>query len=386
MSQYRYEAASTSQSSSAPRTYSTSAPSISTVAEQNSAYTTRDRWTAVQSSPVQGSDEIQSPTVQIMGGERSPRSVRFQEASMQPHRSQHRADSPVSQGSAPSLVHSAGEHGDNLECPPTPEQKPTELAPKRSCLKPRTPAHNAALSTIEQIAFEVDDNVVAFEHPRKLDFETPEPASDINAVPRLTYTVQNKPLFEHIHKLESLQSELDGIPSYGDSMIRKARKAAGSRIQQELDGLARIRVRLWWQKNRSRCPYILYDENRKEFLPTPYIGYYKDRDVQQVWFLGGAHSDVGGGYCKHLITDLTLYWMSAEIMFVLLIREKQCIDDDFVYNRFTLLNSLDVPPELRLHYERHNILTVDLMKTSINAPCHDKEVALSNASLEFQYN
>ncbi|KAG8772566.1 hypothetical protein FRC12_002990 [Ceratobasidium sp. 428] len=277
MSQYRYPAASTSQSSrtgssrqatsqsssaARTRTHYTKAPSTSTAAEQSSAYTTSDRWAAVQSPPVQESDEIQSPTVQIMGDERSPRSVRFTEASIQPHRSQHRADSPASQGSAPSLVHSAGEHDDNLECPPTPELKPTELAPKRSCLKPRTPAHNAALSTIEQIAFEVDDNVVAFQPPRDLDFETPaKPTSDINAVPRLAYTAQTRPLLEHIHKLESLQSELDGIPSYGDAVIRKARKEAGSRIQKELDGLARIQAR-FWHKQIQRSSAQHYSHRR----------------------------------------------------------------------------------------------------------------------------
>ncbi|KAG8720921.1 hypothetical protein FRC09_008780 [Ceratobasidium sp. 395] len=125
---------------------------------------------------------------------------------------------------------------------------------------------------------------------------------------------------------------------------------------------------------------LAYHENRKEFLPTPYIGYEKDRDVQQVWF-PGAHSDVGGGYYEHLIADLTLCWIAGEAMSAGL-----GIDEDFLYDCFTMLNSPEVPPELRLHFERRNILTVDRMKTLINTPHHDKEVPLSNASPEFLYH
>ncbi|KAG8768333.1 hypothetical protein FRC12_005639 [Ceratobasidium sp. 428] len=270
MSQYRYEAASTSQSSgtgssrqatsqsssaSRTRTHYTKAPSVSTAAEQNSAYTTRDRWTTVQSSPIEPA-EVQSPTVRMRGGSRSPRSVRFFDepalAHAQPCGSQRRADSPASQGSAPSLVHSVGEHDDNLECPPTPELKPAELAPKRSCLKIRTLAHEASLSTIAQIVFELGECVVDFEHPRDLDFRTPDP---ISGAPRLAFTAKNKPLLEHIQKLEKLQDELDDIESYDDALIRKTRKAAGSQVQQELDGLARIQVRFWHKTQRSSAQH-----------------------------------------------------------------------------------------------------------------------------------
>ncbi|KAG8741150.1 hypothetical protein FRC10_003248 [Ceratobasidium sp. 414] len=125
---------------------------------------------------------------------------------------------------------------------------------------------------------------------------------------------------------------------------------------------------------------LAYHENRKEFLPTPYIGYEKGRDVEQVWF-PGAHSDVGGGYNEHLIADLTLCWMAGEA-----VNYGLGLDEPFLYDCFTLLNSPDVPPELRLHFERHSFLTVDRMKTLVHTPHHDKEVALSSVAPEFMYH
>ncbi|KAG8721266.1 hypothetical protein FRC08_014627 [Ceratobasidium sp. 394] len=125
---------------------------------------------------------------------------------------------------------------------------------------------------------------------------------------------------------------------------------------------------------------LAYHENRKEFLPTPYVGYDKDRDVEQVWF-PGAHSDVGGGYNEHLIADVTLCWMAGEA-----VKSGLGLDDSFLFDCFTVLNSPDVSPELRLHYERHSFLTVDRMKTLVHTSHHDKETALSSIAPEFMYH
>ncbi|KAG9090591.1 hypothetical protein FRC07_012051, partial [Ceratobasidium sp. 392] len=125
---------------------------------------------------------------------------------------------------------------------------------------------------------------------------------------------------------------------------------------------------------------LAYHENRKEFLPTPYIGYDQSRDVQQVWF-PGAHSDVGGDYPEHLIADLTLCWMAGEAKSAGL-----GVDEDFLYDCFTLLDSPDVAPELRLHFERRSFLTVDRMKILVSTPHHSKEVALSDTAPEFTYH
>jgi hypothetical protein len=90
---------------------------------------------------------------------------------------------------------------------------------------------------------EFDARVVSFQHPRELDFEAP--AASSNVVPALSFTAKNRPLFEHVQNLETLQTELDGIESYGDLDIRKARKEAVVMIQHELDGLKRVQARIW---------------------------------------------------------------------------------------------------------------------------------------------
>ncbi|KAK7061252.1 hypothetical protein R3P38DRAFT_650227 [Favolaschia claudopus] len=57
-------------------------------------------------------------------------------------------------------------------------------------------------------------------------------------------------------------------------------------------------------------------ENRQKFLPTlwtvPEGGLQPNQVLKQVWF-AGAHSDVGGGYERHELSDITLFWMAGEI-------------------------------------------------------------------------
>lgn len=54
------------------------------------------------------------------------------------------------------------------------------------------------------------------------------------------------------------------------------------------------------------------DETRLDFLPTKWTQTEEARQagqvMKQVWF-SGAHSDVGGGYTEHDLSDLTLVWM-----------------------------------------------------------------------------
>lgn len=55
---------------------------------------------------------------------------------------------------------------------------------------------------------------------------------------------------------------------------------------------------------------VAIDEKRGSFTPTlwdPAPG----RDMQQIWF-AGVHSDVGGGYKEHGLSDITLAWMMEE--------------------------------------------------------------------------
>ncbi|KAI0804520.1 hypothetical protein BC629DRAFT_1182970 [Irpex lacteus] len=62
-------------------------------------------------------------------------------------------------------------------------------------------------------------------------------------------------------------------------------------------------------------------ENREKFVPTlwtvPSRGLFalaagQPQVFKQIWF-PGAHSDVGGGYKRHELSDLALFWMAGEI-------------------------------------------------------------------------
>ncbi|KAI0085279.1 hypothetical protein BDY19DRAFT_967219 [Irpex rosettiformis] len=62
-------------------------------------------------------------------------------------------------------------------------------------------------------------------------------------------------------------------------------------------------------------------ENRQRFLPTlwtvPSRGLFSPASgnpqvLKQIWF-PGAHSNVGGGYERHELSDLALFWMAGEI-------------------------------------------------------------------------
>ncbi|KAG2123280.1 hypothetical protein DEU56DRAFT_52917 [Suillus clintonianus] len=62
---------------------------------------------------------------------------------------------------------------------------------------------------------------------------------------------------------------------------------------------------------------IALQENREKFLPTlwttPTGGLAPNQTLKQVWF-PGAHSDVGGGYERRELQDITLFWMVGEIL------------------------------------------------------------------------
>ncbi|KAH8109828.1 hypothetical protein DFH11DRAFT_1624702 [Phellopilus nigrolimitatus] len=61
---------------------------------------------------------------------------------------------------------------------------------------------------------------------------------------------------------------------------------------------------------------VSLQENRKKFLPTlwtvPNLGLGANQIFKQVWF-PGAHSDVGGGYQRHELADIALFWMAGEV-------------------------------------------------------------------------
>ncbi|KAJ7676932.1 hypothetical protein DFH06DRAFT_1169338 [Mycena polygramma] len=55
-------------------------------------------------------------------------------------------------------------------------------------------------------------------------------------------------------------------------------------------------------------------ENRHEFRPTFFtLAANSKQNLKECWF-PGAHSDVGGGYERHELADISLFWMTGEIM------------------------------------------------------------------------
>ena len=52
-------------------------------------------------------------------------------------------------------------------------------------------------------------------------------------------------------------------------------------------------------------------ELREVFAPEMWTDYQPPQSLKQTWFIG-AHSDVGGGYSDHDLSDLALCWMAAE--------------------------------------------------------------------------
>jgi uncharacterized protein (DUF2235 family) len=57
------------------------------------------------------------------------------------------------------------------------------------------------------------------------------------------------------------------------------------------------------------CHALAIDERRGSFEPTAWSYAPKEwQKVEQAWFCG-AHSDVGGGYAQHQLSDIPLQWM-----------------------------------------------------------------------------
>lgn len=61
---------------------------------------------------------------------------------------------------------------------------------------------------------------------------------------------------------------------------------------------------------------LALDETRKDFEPTLWVQTAEGRGagqvLRQVWF-PGAHSNIGGGYGEHGLSDVALAWMAAQV-------------------------------------------------------------------------
>jgi type VI secretion system (T6SS) phospholipase Tle1-like effector len=61
---------------------------------------------------------------------------------------------------------------------------------------------------------------------------------------------------------------------------------------------------------------LAIDERRGNFQPAVWAKRFDDPDqvLEQVWF-PGVHSDIGGGYQEHGLSDATLQWMLSRLQF-----------------------------------------------------------------------
>lgn len=61
---------------------------------------------------------------------------------------------------------------------------------------------------------------------------------------------------------------------------------------------------------------VSIQDNRDKFLPTLWVkppgGLRNGQIFKEIWF-PGAHADVGGGYERHELSDIALFWMAGEI-------------------------------------------------------------------------
>ncbi len=94
---------------------------------------------------------------------------------------------------------------------------------------------------------------------------------------------------------------------------------------------------------------LAVDEHRDEFEPTLWTGAEPPGcDIRQVWF-AGAHSDVGGGYRDHALSDIPLRWMAGEAKAAGLL-----LDDDMLRGHD---DPLAAQHESRLNWSRKDRLT-----------------------------
>ncbi|KAG1900094.1 uncharacterized protein F5891DRAFT_1036071 [Suillus fuscotomentosus] len=92
----------------------------------------------------------------------------------------------------------------------------------------------SSLSQISSLSTRLESLLAAFQFPAELDFS---PALDTAGVFALTYTPANAPVRAQEHALSLLFADLDNIPSFGSGVVRNARRAVVTRVDQALKEL-----------------------------------------------------------------------------------------------------------------------------------------------------
>ncbi|QRW23435.1 BAG domain protein [Rhizoctonia solani] len=104
------------------------------------------------------------------------------------------------------------------------------------------PSHAAIQSILSSFATLQSE----FTFPTHIDF-LPGPS------PKLAYTANNAPVHGYEHALTGLLTKLDGVESYGDAEVRRARKEAVNAIERELERLDKMKTDAWKNTNEPQA-------------------------------------------------------------------------------------------------------------------------------------
>ncbi|KAG1769024.1 hypothetical protein EDD22DRAFT_870514 [Suillus occidentalis] len=92
----------------------------------------------------------------------------------------------------------------------------------------------SSLFQISSIIARLETLLATFQFPAELDISPALGTADVFA---LTYTPANSPVLTQAYALSLLFAELDNIPSFGSDVVRNARRAAVTRVNQALQKL-----------------------------------------------------------------------------------------------------------------------------------------------------
>jgi hypothetical protein len=128
----------------------------------------------------------------------------------------------------------------NVNEGPTPSQKGQGITKEIAGSDPQeelsaSPAQVASsLSRISSVTARLETLLTAFQFPAELDLSPALGAADVFA---LTYTPANTPVLGQAYALSLLFADLDNIPSFGSDVVRDARRAVVTRVDQALKEL-----------------------------------------------------------------------------------------------------------------------------------------------------
>ncbi|CCO31062.1 hypothetical protein BN14_05096 [Rhizoctonia solani AG-1 IB] len=123
-----------------------------------------------------------------------------------------------------------------VDAEPTPNTEPkSEPEPEQEEPQADTASSHAAIQSILASFATLQSE---FTFPSQLDFLP-------DSSPTLAYTPNNAPLHGYEHALTGLLTKLDGVESYGDGDVRRARKEAVKAIEKELERLDGMKADRW---------------------------------------------------------------------------------------------------------------------------------------------